>query len=190
MTTVQKYVFNGVTYNNLDEMPPEVRQFFKDDNQNGIPDFAENKNAATLDLSGIFSNPLVQKALKKLEGVSGIPEDKKALLTQSLEKLMKISGQTGNVNVQTFTTSAQQIDQVQGLSDDVKQAIKQSLSTLSAQPSVSASSQPYFSSSQNQFYNPAVKSSSSKIFILLIVAIGLFLILGAAAFLIFRSGLK
>lgn len=44
-----QYIVNGITYDNLDEMPPDVRasfemmgNLFADKNQNGVPDVVED----------------------------------------------------------------------------------------------------------------------------------------------------
>ncbi|MBD3362296.1 hypothetical protein GF362_01095 [Candidatus Dojkabacteria bacterium] len=44
----QKYVVNGETYSDIDEMPPELQKKFQDENNNNIPDIFENltKNSA------------------------------------------------------------------------------------------------------------------------------------------------
>jgi lipopolysaccharide export LptBFGC system permease protein LptF len=38
----QSFQFNGKTYQSLDELPEEFKLFFKDENNNGIPDIFEN----------------------------------------------------------------------------------------------------------------------------------------------------
>ncbi|MCU0446498.1 MAG: hypothetical protein MUE85_16455 [Microscillaceae bacterium] len=43
----QSFQFNGKTYQSLDELPEEFKVFFKDENNNGIPDIFENMQKYT-----------------------------------------------------------------------------------------------------------------------------------------------
>lgn len=87
-------IFNGKTYNNLEEMPSNERQayeqmmkIFVDANGNGIPDFLEGdivKNVMTAVTSNISVNG------QMYGGMNELPDDVRAKIQGALEKMSEL----------------------------------------------------------------------------------------------------
>lgn len=145
MTTSPKYIYNGKTYNSLEEMPEEARQFLKDENQNGIPDVLD-ETLGGLNLEGILKNPTVQKIIYRGQVVDKLGDLPPEKLREVREKL----GQLGQFLNRGATPSSQ------------NSSLPSAMPTLPGQ------------------------SSASKLYILLMVLIGLFVMVGIAGFFFFR----
>lgn len=87
-------IFNGKTYNSLEEMPPNERQayeqmmnIFVDANGNGIPDFLEGdmvKNVLSAVTSNIHFNGQVY------EGMNELPPDVREKIQGAFEKMSEL----------------------------------------------------------------------------------------------------
>ncbi len=85
-----KYIYNGKTYNSLEEMPEEARRFLKDENQNGIPDVLD-ETLGGLNLEGILKNPTVQKIIYRGQVVDKLGD----LPPEKLQEIREKLGQLG-----------------------------------------------------------------------------------------------
>jgi len=87
---MSKINFNGKEYNSLNEIPDEYKVMFKDENNNGIPDFVEgllNANATgsqkpiTANFSSFFYNG------KQYSSIDQMPSGVKEMVKNGLSKL-------------------------------------------------------------------------------------------------------
>ncbi|MCA1554633.1 MAG: hypothetical protein LC737_09675 [Chloroflexi bacterium] len=83
-------VFNGKTYNSVDEMPPDARNgyeqamsVFADKNQNGVPDIFEGKNVAATN----FTTSTIIYEGKTYNSADELPPEAKAKYDAALKKL-------------------------------------------------------------------------------------------------------
>ena len=95
-------IFNGKTYNSLDEMPPNERQayeqmlnIFMDKNGNGIPDFLEGDMAQNV-MTAFTSNINVNG--KSYSNVNELPDDLRARVQGAFEKMEQFGIVTKNAS--------------------------------------------------------------------------------------------
>ncbi len=105
-------IFNGKTYNKIEEMPPNEKQayeqmmkIFVDANGNGIPDFLEGdmvKNVMTAVTSNISVNG------QMYGGMNELPDDVRAKIQGALEKMTELG-----IVTKTTSQMVMEVDSVQ-----------------------------------------------------------------------------
>lgn len=88
MNQPRKILINGKEYNTLDQVPEELKQILKDENQNGIPDIAEGKFSFG-DVKNIFQyamkNPgAIQVQSQTYSNFGELPPEAKAKVEQAM----------------------------------------------------------------------------------------------------------
>lgn len=110
---MSKINFNGKEYNSLNEIPDEFRVMFKDENNNGIPDFVEgllnaNTTGSQKPLIANFNSFFYNG--KQYSSIDQMPQEAREMVKKGLGKL-ESSGfgmmmpETGNVNVAAEQTT-------------------------------------------------------------------------------------
>jgi len=90
MSLDSKINFNGKEYNSLNDIPDEFKVMFKDENNNGIPDFVEgllntNNGGSRKPLVANFSSFFYNG--KQYSSIDQMPPEAKVLVTNGLGKL-------------------------------------------------------------------------------------------------------
>lgn len=156
-------IFNGRTYNNLEEMPPNERKayeqmmnIFMDANGNGIPDFLEGDMAQNV-MTAFTSNLVING--KAYGGINEMPEDMRTRVVGAFEKMAELG-------IVTKTTSPMMMQ--------VKN------SQVSREPQIS--SKPFISGA----YSSAIQEDKgSNVLLWILAGVVLFLCLAISVFVIF-----
>lgn len=87
---MSKINFNGKEYNSLNDIPDEFKVMFKDENNNGIPDFVEgllntNNSGSNKPLVANFSSFFYNG--KQYSSIDQMPPEAKEIVTKGLGKL-------------------------------------------------------------------------------------------------------
>lgn len=120
MSFESKINFNGKEYNSLSDIPDEFKVMFKDENNNGIPDFVEgllnsgssgSQKPLIANFNSFFYNG------KQYSSIDQMPPEAKEMVTKGLSKLessglgimMPKAGQNINSINQTTTAMPQEL---------------------------------------------------------------------------------
>jgi hypothetical protein len=129
MSFENKINFNGKEYNSLNDIPDEFKVMFKDENNNGIPDFVEG----LLDASATGSHkPLVANFNsffyngKQYSSIDQMPPEAKEMVSKGLGKLDKagfgiMMPKNGNTDNSINQTT---INMPQELKDEAQQELR------------------------------------------------------------------
>ncbi len=125
MSFENKINFNGKEYNSLNDIPDEFKVMFKDENNNGIPDFVEgllNSNATGSQKSLVANFNSFFYNGKQYSSIDQMPTEAKEMVTKGLGKfensgfgimMPKVENINNSINQTTNTMPQELKDEAQ-----------------------------------------------------------------------------